>query len=882
MAGPPDSISENLQSIGPSTQADCPPGTRFLDLVNLPLPSFNRMETHRLLPQRKWKKETETEQKITCLDWVLSPDSTVCCCKDRGWFSRYMTFETKVLSETPTGEQTMVDVVGIGAVDIPVRRRHPKSSRRANQSNLETLHLEFVFHTPSVDCNIIAESKLTNAGRVRGRLSLAREPAQNMNSSGIVKIFGHNFKHMGYFRDVLTHPVLKLSDRTKGLDPTPTKLTTDFVLNRYSWNDAEERSRLLRHTEMLTKEFRDRFKGEKGRLKDSIYDLAEREVLLLDFYKNESCYLLIVQVESSTTTATMHSQEAPIPSDLSTAATPAGSVAASNEKKYEDSERDAEKTAGYANGANATGTSVEEADAAPTGTVAVRTLTGVKWYLVCAGLFITAFLYGLDTTIAADVQAPVVEAFGHAEQLVWVGSGFPMGSIAVLLFVGTLYSNFNGKWVYIGCIIFFEVGSVLCGAAPSMNALIIGRVLAGAGGSGLYLGSLTYFSVLCTPAERGFYIAFNGFFWGVGAVLGPIVGGAFAVSSATWRWAFYINLVLGAAGGPVYVFLMPSIHPISGKTIRERLATFDMIGFLLIAGTWVFFTVGFVQAGTSWTWNDGRTIAMLVLFAVFVLASIFQQYFTIFTTKATRAFPGHLLKSRTQVLLFIVEAASSTTMFMHIYYIPIYFQFVHQDSAIQAAIRLLPFVIILVTINVIEGHFIGSIKYYMPVYTFGGILILIAGALENHYLNAVTSKATIYGLTVLASIGTGLTIQLGYAVASLTVPPAEIGNALSMMNIAQVGATVICLVVAGQVYQSVAVENLTAALAGHGFTADEIAGSVTGAQSPLFAQLSGELRDAAINAIVGAMQRVFILIIVAGAVMIVASLGMKRERLAFS
>ena len=50
-------------------------------------------------------------------------------------------------------------------------------------------------------------------------------------------------------------------------------------------------------------------------------------------------------------------------------------------------------------------------------------------------------------------------------------------------------------------------------------------------------------------------------FWGLGAVLGPVIGGAFAVSSATWRWAFYINLAIGAVSAPAFLFCLPAIHP---------------------------------------------------------------------------------------------------------------------------------------------------------------------------------------------------------------------------------------------------------------------------------------------------------------------------------
>jgi MFS family permease len=97
---------------------------------------------------------------------------------------------------------------------------------------------------------------------------------------------------------------------------------------------------------------------------------------------------------------------------------------------------------------------------------------------------------GLDTTIAADVQGSVYEALGEIQNLPWVGLGFPMASVAVILLVGRLYDLFNIKWLMIASVAIFEIGSAICGAAPTSDALIVGRVIAGIGGSGMYLGSV--------------------------------------------------------------------------------------------------------------------------------------------------------------------------------------------------------------------------------------------------------------------------------------------------------------------------------------------------------------------------------------------------------
>ena len=62
-----------------------------------------------------------------------------------------------------------------------------------------------------------------------------------------------------------------------------------------------------------------------------------------------------------------------------------------------------------------------------------RTVHGLRWFLVCASLYVSALIYGLDTTIAADIQAAIVDRFGDVSQLTWVGTGFPLGSVCAIL-----------------------------------------------------------------------------------------------------------------------------------------------------------------------------------------------------------------------------------------------------------------------------------------------------------------------------------------------------------------------------------------------------------------------------------------------------------------
>jgi MFS family permease len=155
----------------------------------------------------------------------------------------------------------------------------------------------------------------------------------------------------------------------------------------------------------------------------------------------------------------------------------------------------------------------------------------------------------LDNTIVADIQPAIIDDFGSGSvsKLPWLANAFALAAASLLLPWGKFYSTFDSKWLYIISVILFEAGSALCGGAPNMNALIVGRAIAGIGAIGIYIGiphyvwSLTE-GVLAIIAsntsdqERPTYIGLAGAMWGLASVLGPVLGGAFTASAGGWRW----------------------------------------------------------------------------------------------------------------------------------------------------------------------------------------------------------------------------------------------------------------------------------------------------------------------------------------------------------
>ena len=130
------------------------------------------------------------------------------------------------------------------------------------------------------------------------------------------------------------------------------------------------------------------------------------------------------------------------------------------------------------------------------------------------------------------------------------------------------------------------------------------------------------------------------------------IGGAFTDSNAGWRWAFYINLCIGAVCAPVYLFLLPSFDPRPGVSFFARLREMDWFGGIVLIGAFVSGIMAISFGGILYAWNSGQIIACFVVsFVLFVIFGI-QQQMTLFTTIQRRLFPVHFLKSRSMLILF--------------------------------------------------------------------------------------------------------------------------------------------------------------------------------------------------------------------------------------
>jgi Major Facilitator Superfamily len=429
--------------------------------------------------------------------------------------------------------------------------------------------------------------------------------------------------------------------------------------------------------------------------------------------------------------------------------------------------------------------------------------------------------------------------------------------------------------MYIGTVFTFEVGSAICGAANNMDTLIIGRAIAGVGGAGMYVGVMTLLSVTTTMHERPMYLGLTGLTWGIGTVLGPVIGGAFADNRATtWRWAFYINLVIGGVFAPVYLFLLPSYDPRPGVSYRKRLSELDVLGGVLITGAATAGVMALNFGGLTWAWNSGRIIGLFCTSgALFVLFGL-QQGFAIYTTPEHRLFPVHFLKSKIMWILFATTASAGTAALIPVYFIPLFFQFARQDTALEAAVRLLPFICLMVFTVVANGTILSKYGFYMPWYLAGGVLTVIGGALMITVDNTTTTSQ-IYGYSILIGIGCGAFVQASFSVAQSKVSTDDIPSVVGFIASAQILGITMALAIANTVFLNDAARKIAVILPNA--PVQEVKAAIAGVGSSFFNTLSPDVRQNVLHAIVKAMDNVYILVVTAGALTVILALFMKRE-----
>jgi EmrB/QacA subfamily drug resistance transporter len=374
----------------------------------------------------------------------------------------------------------------------------------------------------------------------------------------------------------------------------------------------------------------------------------------------------------------------------------------------------------------------------------------------------------LDTTVVNVALATIGEDLDAGiASLQWVVNAYTLTLSGFLLLGGSLGDHYGRRRVFVIGVVWFAVASLLCGLAPTDEALIAARALQGIGGALLTPGSLAIIEASFRREDRSPAIGAWSGLGGVTAAIGPFVGG-WLVQAASWRFIFLINLPLAA------LVVWASLRHVPETRDPGATGRLDWTGAALAAAG----LAGIVYAltdGPGQGWTSPRIlVAGLVGLAALVAFVAWERRIRspmlpldIFTSRQFTA---------ANVVTFVVYGALGGSLFL----MPIQLQRVVGYSPLASGVALVPITVVLLLLSARAGRLAARIGPRLPM-TLGPLLVAAGFALFTRigpgagYLVDILPASLVYGF--------GLTLTVAPLTATvLAAAPAEHAGIASAVN----------------------------------------------------------------------------------------------------
>ena len=353
-------------------------------------------------------------------------------------------------------------------------------------------------------------------------------------------------------------------------------------------------------------------------------------------------------------------------------------------------------------------------------------------------------------------------------------------------------------------IVIFLIGSMLSGLSQNIDQLIGFRAIQGLGAGGLMVGAFAIIGDLVPPRERGRFQAIIGGMMPVAFIGGPLLGG-FLTDHLSWRWAFYVNVPLGAIALLVTGLGMHLHTP----HIKARI---DYLGALLLTAGIVSLTLVAAWGGTEYPWVSAQIITLAVVSVVALLGFVCAE-----GRVPEPILPLRLFRNRNftiaQILAFLVGAA----MFGAVNFLPQYMQDVRGASATTSGLLLLPLMFGMLVVMLAVGQLIMRNGRYR-IYPIVGGVFLTAGMLIMLMLKVNTSTFEASALTLVAGLGMGFIMQNTTLITQNSVTLRDMGAASGSVTLFRTIGGSLGVALLGSIFTSRLEHTLTGRLgpkAGH-------------------------------------------------------------------
>src|SRR5688572_23862805 len=235
-----------------------------------------------------------------------------------------------------------------------------------------------------------------------------------------------------------------------------------------------------------------------------------------------------------------------------------------------------------------------------------------KW-VIAGTVVLGSFVSVMDFSIVNVAMPQMISTFGVSlDAITWVAVSYSIAEIILITMSAWLSSFFGRKRYFVWSFILFTAASMLCGAARSLEMMVLARILQGIGGGGLIPLAQAIMLETFPEEERGMAMALYSMGVAVAPAVGPVLGG-WLTDEYGWPWIFYINLPLGIFG-----ICMAIIVLADPPHMRPQLTRIDVPGIILLAVGLTALQV-FLERGEREQWFDSSFIVTMAIVAAVTL-----------------------------------------------------------------------------------------------------------------------------------------------------------------------------------------------------------------------------------------------------------------------
>ncbi|CAK7228026.1 hypothetical protein SCUCBS95973_006743 [Sporothrix curviconia] len=405
----------------------------------------------------------------------------------------------------------------------------------------------------------------------------------------------------------------------------------------------------------------------------------------------------------------------------------------------------------------------------------------VKFWMILLSNFLALFLVALDRTIVATAVPRITDDFHSLGDIGWYASAYMLTTAASQLLFGRIYKFYSMKWTFLLCVVVFEIGSAICGAAPTSAIFIVGRAVAGVASAGIFSGCMLIMVPMIPLHKRPMFQGLFGVVFGMASVIGPLIGGAFTSSRLTWRWCFYINLPVGAFTLLFMVFFWnppPQKHvPAPFWTHVKRL---DPLGSVLFLPGIVSLLLALEWGGSTYPWSSWRIIPLFLLFGALMVAFAVVQVMM----PNTATLPPRVIMQRSVLSGALFTFFLSASMLMLVYYVPVWFQTAKLVNPLRSGVYTIPLVLSLVVSSIGSGIITQKIGYYVPSMFAAPVIMSIGEGLMSTFTPS-TGAGHWIGFQFISGFGLGFGMQIGNLAAQTVLKPEDISTGVAIMFFVQ-------------------------------------------------------------------------------------------------